>query len=501
MGRRGPPGSILFVLVAGSGIGGLISLLLYSTTPLYVALLPLGGALLLPTLFLENFRLYWFAVFLLSLQFTAGKNLNDGLAVRDTLKLDDYTVHYFTFEITATDLALLMLCIIWLNDGLFHKKRLAFPPVGWLAVWYLGLALLSIVGARSPYLGLVEMSRQLKFFIVFVFAVNCLDSRGFVRVLAIVCVITLAVQAAVTILRVKTGYYTPIVFGEFQQDIDEIKHYLMVDRTDSDSIIRGFGTLSSPGGTVRLCMMMIPFALFLCAPNTMFKRRWSFAALTVFSLAGLALTFDRVYFLITAVQLVLVFFIMLRDRMVKRNEAIAVFLVGLITVVAIVPKLYEQFTVRQDSWSVRFLQYEAAANMIIAHPLLGVGLNNTMDQKRDYLNLTYYPNDPDTHFFSESTHNVYLGMASEIGILAMLLFVAFFANATVVAWRQSRASPDPEVRLAANALFVAFCSAALNSMMDPLAETPVLTVLWLYAGISLNLSRMAQAPNVGRSSS
>ena len=36
---------------------------------------------------------------------------------------------------------------------------------------YLGLALLSIVGTPSPYLGLVEMSRQLKFFIVFLFAV------------------------------------------------------------------------------------------------------------------------------------------------------------------------------------------------------------------------------------------------------------------------------------------------------------------------------------------
>jgi O-antigen ligase len=134
--------------------------------------------------------------------------------------------------------------------------------------------------------------------------------------------------------------------------------------------------------------------------------------------------------------------------------------------------------------------------MIIAHPFLGVGLNNTMDQKRDYLNLTYYPNDPDTHFYQESTHNMYLSMASEIGILATLLFVAFFANATVVAWRQSRGSPDPEIRLAANALFVAFCSAALNSMMDPLAETPLLTLLWLYAGISLNLSRMAQTSQI-----
>ena len=492
--RKGSLGWILFVLLAGGGIGVLVSLLLYSTTPLYVTLLPLGGALLLPTLFLKNFRLYWLAVFLLSLQFVASKNLNDGLAVRDALKVD--MIPHFTFELTATDLALLMLCVIWVNDGLFHKKSLIFPPVGWLAVGYLGLALLSIVGARSPYLGLVEMSRQLKIFIVFLFAVNCLDSKSVVRVLAITCLNTLVAQAGMTILRVKTSYYTPIVFGDFPQDVDEIKHYLMVDRTDSDSIVRGYGTLGSPGGTVRLCMLMIPFALFLCVPNAMFRRRLAFVALTVFSLVGLVFTFDRVYFITTAVQLALVFFIMLRDRTVKRDEAIAILLIGVTTVVAVSPKLYDQLTVRQDSWTVRFRQYEAAANMILAHPFLGVGLNNTMDQKRDYLNLTYYQGDPDTHFWTESTHNVYLSMASEIGVLATLLFVAFFANATVVAWRQSRGSPDPEIRLAANALFVAFCSAALNSMMDPLDETPLLTLLWLYAGISLNLSRMAQTSQV-----
>jgi O-Antigen ligase len=498
-GRRGPPRWILFVLFAGGGIGALISLLLYSTTPLYAVLLPLGGALLLPTLFLKNFRLYWLALFLLSLQFTASKNLNDGRAVMEALKID-YIVWHFTFEITATDLALLMLCIIWVNDGLFHKKPPIFPPVGWLAVGYLGLALLSIVGTASPYLGLVEMSRQLKFFIVFLFAVNCLDSKSVVRVLAIACVITLVAQAGVTVLRVKTGYYTPIVFGDFPVDLDEIKHYLMVDRYDSDSIVRGYGTLGSPGGTVRLCMLMIPFALFLCFPNAMFKRRLAFVGLTVFSLVGLVFTFDRVYFIITAVQLALVFFIMLRDRMVKRDEAIAILLIGLIGVVAVSPKLYDQFTVRQDSWTVRFLQYEAATNMILAHPFLGVGLNNTLDQKRNYLNLTYYPGDPDMHFYEEPTHNVYLSMASEIGVLATLLFIAFFANATIVAWRQSRGSPDPETRLAANALVVAFCSAALNGMMDPLDETPVLALLWLYAGISLNLYRMARTPRIAASS-
>jgi hypothetical protein len=37
-------------------------------------------------------------------------------AVRDALKID-YTIQHFTFEISATDLALLMLYIIWVMYG------------------------------------------------------------------------------------------------------------------------------------------------------------------------------------------------------------------------------------------------------------------------------------------------------------------------------------------------------------------------------------------------
>jgi hypothetical protein len=39
---------------------------------------------------------------------------------------------------------------------------------------------------------------------------------------------------------------------------------------------------------------------------------------------------------------------------------------------------------------------------------------------------------------------------------------------------------------------VVFCGVAVNGLMDPLQEYPVLVLLWLYAGISLNLPRMAQ---------
>ncbi|MGH6842343.1 MAG: hypothetical protein ACREDV_09680, partial [Methylocella sp.] len=163
----------MLILCAGGGIGTFVGLALYVTKAAYVGLLPLGLALALATVLFKNQRLYWFAIFLLTLQFKVSKNLNDGLAVRDELKID-YDFWNFTFEITATDLVLLVLLAYWANDCLIHGKKVRFPPVSWLAVGYLGISLLSLVGAESPYLGFVELSRQIKAFIAFLFAVNCL---------------------------------------------------------------------------------------------------------------------------------------------------------------------------------------------------------------------------------------------------------------------------------------------------------------------------------------
>jgi O-antigen ligase len=183
---------------------------------------------------------------------------------------------------------------------------------------------------------------------------------------------------------------------------------------------------------------------------------------------------------------------MVRDRLLKREEVILIVMLGLAGLAAATPKLYEQFTVREDSVSVRFLQYEATAKMILDHPFLGVGLNNGTGQKPKYANVTYNPYDPDTQFYLEPTHNFYLSLTSEIGVFGVLLFVAFFFKAALLAWRESRRSPDPEIRFFANVLVVVFCGVAVNGLMDPVLEYQVLELLWMYAGISLNLPRMAE---------
>jgi hypothetical protein len=481
------------VVLVGGTIGALIALGLYATKPAYVALLPLGLLIVLPAMIIKNFRLYWFAILLLSLQFQIGKNLNDGIAVLSSLRID-YIIDTFTLDITATDLILLVLIAIWVNDRLFHPKPFRFPAVSWLAVGYLGIALLSALGAPSRYLGLVEVVRQTKFFLVYLFAVNCIDSKGALRVLAVVGVAILVTQAAVTVARFETGNLTPLVAGDTHQDEAQVINYLTVDRSDPNSAVRAFGTLTSPNGTTRLCLLVIPFALFLAVPNGMFRARFGFAVLAAFGLLGLVLTFTRVWYITAVFQIALALIIMVRDGLLKRREILLIVLLGLVAAAVVTPKLYKQFTVREDSMSVRALQNQTALEMALDSPFFGVGLNNAPEVMRKYSKVTYQENDATTQFYAEPINNMFLSMLAEIGVFGTLLFFVFFGKVALIAWRQSRHSTDPEIRFVANALVVVFCGVALNGVLDPFSEYQVLMLLWLYAGITLNLPLIARSP-------
>ena len=118
----------------------------------------------------------------------------------------------------------------------------------------MGIALLSTVGATSPYLGFVQISQEIKYLIAFLFAVNCLDSKSAVRVLILVGVAILVTQAGMTLLRYSTGYITPLIPSGVSLDLAEMEKYLEVDRTAQDSAVRGYGTLNSPGSTTQQVM-------------------------------------------------------------------------------------------------------------------------------------------------------------------------------------------------------------------------------------------------------
>jgi hypothetical protein len=470
--NRFPPGLAPFLsyLVLGAMIGTFTALVIYVLKPLWAALIIAGLIVLMPTFVVRNHRLYWLAIFLFLLQFEIMKNLNDGLAVVRELGID-YTIWHFTFELRATDLVFAVLVFFWLGDIVFHGKKFFFPRAAWLILGFFLFCFLSLIKAPSPYLGLVEISRQFKFFFFFLYAANNIESRSALRLVALLAVSMLVLQGAVTALRFETGYLEPLAFGQDYQEDEQIEEYLSVDREDVGGTVRGFGTLTAPGSTVRLCLMAIPFAVMLSFRNPMFGRsRLVFMGLAVFGMAALALTFTRAYYLTTAVQVGAAFLLAVRRRYLSRMEILLILVLGFVAVAAATPKLYEQFSQRKDSVTVRLQQYTTAIDMIVSNPILGVGLNNGTGVKADYVNITYNEYDPDTQFYLEPTHNLYLSLTSEIGLIGAALYFIFFGYVILQCWRLADRAPDLEVRFFASTLLVAYAGVLVNSMYDPLHE-------------------------------
>jgi O-antigen ligase len=487
--RRGP--ALIALLAAlGACMGAMTALVLFATKPLIVAL-PIAGLLVvMPTFVIRDKRMYWLGVFLFTVQFEISKNLNDGLAVIDRLNID-YTLWHFTFQVHATDLILLVLLFYWYAETVFKGQRPYFPRATWLLVGFLGFCLLSLVAAPSPYLGLVETWRQLKFFLVFLYVVNNVNNKATLRLLAIMAVAILTIQGAVTVARYETGWMKPLAFGDSQQDEDRTLLYLSVDRDEIGEQVRSFGTLGSPGSTLRLCLMVIPFALLLSMRNPVFSHRLLYLGLTAFGMGSLLLTFTRAYLPTTAVQLAAAFVIGIRHRYLSRLEVLLLVVVGVAGLSAVAPKIYEQLAVRQDSVTVRLEQYKTAIAMIVDNPVFGVGLNNGTGVKEAYVNVSYDKYDPDTQYYLEPTHNLYLSLTSEIGLIGSMLYFAFFANVIARAWRVS-STADPELRFFANVLLIAFVGVFANSLYDPMHEDAPMTLLWMYCGIAFALTRMAE---------
>ena len=497
--RRFPRGVVLAMLsfVIGGGVGALTALVLYATKPLLV-MLPIAALLVvIPTFMISDKRLYWFGIFLFLLQFEIQKNLNDGLAVIERLGVD-YTLWHFTFEVRATDLILAVLLFYWYVEALLKGKRWYFPRPAWLVLGFFAACLISLIGAPSAYLGLVEISRQLKFFALFLFAVNNIDSKNSLRLLALMAVLILTVQGGVTALRFETGWMTPLAFGDTGQDADQVTAYLSVDRENSGDLVRSFGTLSSPGSTVHLCMMTIPFALLLCMRNPMFRFRALFIGLACFGIGALLLTFTRAYYLTVAVEIMVAFLIGIRHRYLSRLEILLVIVTGLLSLGALAPKIYEQTQVRKDSVTVRLEQYKATFDMILDNPLFGVGLNNGTAMKEHYVHVSYDERDPDTQFYLEPTHNLYLSLTSEIGVIGGLLYFAFFGCVIAHAWRLANSSADPELRFVSNVVLVAFAGVIVNALYDPMHEDGVMNLLWLYSGMVFALTRITTIATAAR---
>src|SRR5258705_11262380 len=149
-------------------------------TPVKVLVLPLGIALLIPTVVMKHPKAYWLFLLALSIPFDISKWLS-GWPVDSQSLVDLYGVpasNTSAIEPYLTDVVLVVMVLPWFARVAVRRETVCFPAMGYLYVLYLIWALLvSMVNAQSFYLALFELWRQAMYLLFFLYLINNITTR------------------------------------------------------------------------------------------------------------------------------------------------------------------------------------------------------------------------------------------------------------------------------------------------------------------------------------
>ena len=489
--------ALAIAMVAGCVLAGLVTALL-SMAPLIWTVILLGGLLaLIPALVLRDPIRYWLVVFLLASMTDVKKTLMDGLAVMDKLNLVAITpTSQLVLEIRLSDLVLVVLLLHWAVRLATRRTQFQLPRVSLLILGLMLWSALSSMLAMHPYLGFVEMSNQLRYFVVFLYAANHFRDPRLLALVGCVLLAMLAVQSGLTGARYVLG------FGEFlsggalgrTQTIDTTEHLNVLSGGGGK---RAFGTVLSPRGTAAHMLVLLPWPMLLFLHS---RKRWlrllaggMFAAGTV----ALLMTYSRSALLGYLLAASMAIALAIRWRYVTRKGVfILLFVVLLISIVA-APAVIGFINKRPDNVHVRMAQFKTAGVMLLDNLVLGVGPNNSSATQRRYakeVSSSEAVTDPTLKADIHPIHSQHLANLVELGVVGAALYYGFFFSVLRHAVQLAHAE-DPLTRMLGAGYLLGTASLFVQFLTDPIFEHSVLLLLWFLTGLVEALhSRAAPTP-------
>ncbi|MBF8262621.1 MAG: hypothetical protein HW387_286 [Parachlamydiales bacterium] len=208
------------------------------------------------------------------------------------------------------------------------------------------------------------------------------------------------------------------------------------NRIADSSIFRAMGTMPHPNplGGLLAVSLLITVYLFTCHR----KLRIYLAPAYLIQLFALGITFSRSALFAYAIGTI-VWFIWMRLRQPIEMRAILSLILcsGLIVGTLLSEQIFHRGGIvnytsqARNSDQVRTFYQNIAVRMIEKHPIIGVGYGQFSLRAPSYL-----PEDVDpSQETSTSVHNIFLLLAAEIGLPAMILFLCWIGWILWAAWR------------------------------------------------------------------
>lgn len=323
--------------------------------------------------------------------------------------------------LSALDVFLIALYVSWGMKLLLlpsEERKIQFVPSITLPFGlYLIFGSLSSLKAVDPQWSFYELVRLVKlWFVFFYFANNLREERQLIGVGLALCGAVL-VQGSLAIAQ----YFLGTTFG--LQVLGESHSSYLVQEMGVSELSRVGGTLGHPNGLALFLVMLLPIVVALALSG---RSRWLafFASLAlIVGFVALVLTFSRAGWICVATTIPLVAFLAAWRRwgFLRATGALLCFCFVVTLILLPFTGLISQRLFEEDygrAWS-RVPLMQVAWNVIRSNPLLGVGLNNYIMAMDKYDNTLEHI----TLDVKNPVHNMFLLIAGEMGIPALLIFL------------------------------------------------------------------------------
>lgn len=348
-----------------------------------------------------------------------------------------------SFDVASVRVIIPLIVIAWLISGLASKKLLVSTRIQTpLLLSFLFLCTFSLVNANEISWGLRKLLFLFSFFPLYFVLTAFLDTHTkIVRLtkyivfgsfsLAIVSIIQFLLQFVIplnTLFRFLTRTILPVFLGTtFAQSVADYPSIFV--NVGGHTLMRAVAIFPDPHMLSFYLGMTAPLALGLALviPH---KKYLFFTIAGTLLLADL-LTFSRGGYLGIISGLLFLLALQYRHWSRRTEKIVLGILIGGALIVFVSPigtRLSSSFNTQEGSNQGRIEMWRTATDIIIQHPLLGVGLGNyslTVKPSAQYRDPIY-------------AHNLFLDIAAETGIANALIFMALIFASIISLYKKSR---------------------------------------------------------------
>ena len=391
----------------------------------------------------------------------------------------------------GVDLALARILIpviflVWLIESLFSKKiSLPTSPGAVFLYTFLFLASFSLFFANNHSWGIRKLAFLFSIFPLYFVISSTFSDTDKKKVLvsyftagaAITALIGLAQFSLQYVVGIDKAYrwwgenIAPIFLGEsFSQAV--LKNSSWLVNAGGKDFFRAISVFPDPHMLSFYLNMTLPFAIFLAIKSSSKKRIfWSSSSLIIF--AADILTFSRGGYIGLAVMAFILFALFFKKLSVKFRLTACALLFFATIILLLFPNPISQrfassFDASEGSNSGRIETWSQAFEVIKRNPL-GVGIGNyalAIKPSADYREPIY-------------AHSVYLDIAAEMGIFALLFWIAFLGGTFLSFHKQT---DDLIFRFALIASMAAFASHSL--VENPLFSIHIFSLLMIITALA-----------------